>query len=68
MDATKRKVIEDLYEAIKSGKTALGFDEKREVGVIMLLDYRKDDTTLLPAAEIIFPLVRPNQGGEIGFE
>lgn len=60
MEVSKRKGIRDLYDAIKNGKTVLGFDEEREVGVISIVDYRKDATKLLPAAEIVFSLVSPD--------
>jgi hypothetical protein len=60
MDKAKRKVIADLYDAIKNGRTVLGFDEEKEVGVISIVDYRQEDTKLLPAAEIAFPLVMPD--------
>ena len=55
----ERDLIKRLYTAITTGKTVLGFDEKRGVGIISVVDERRDDTTLMPAAEIQGPFVMP---------
>jgi hypothetical protein len=57
MDIAEKRYMRALYEAIKNSETALGFDEKRGVGVIALLDER-GETQLVPVAEIQSPVLR----------
>lgn len=59
MQQAERDQLKKLYREIKDGETVLAIDEKRGVGIIALVDPRKDDTNLMPVAEIRFPLVMP---------
>ena len=51
--------MRELYEAMLSRPTVLGFDEERKVGVISLVETRGGRTHLMPVAEIKHPLVLP---------
>lgn len=59
MTPEKRALIRDLYEHIKSGKTTLGFNDEKGVGVISIVDYRSKSTQLMPVAEISGDLILP---------
>lgn len=59
MTKDEKSMVRRIYDAIRSGETVLGFDEKRGVGIISLVDHRREATKLMPAAEIRFPLVSP---------
>lgn len=58
MDQAQKKCIREMYRALLTEPTALGFDEERCVGVVSLLDHRKEETTLVPVAEISIPILQ----------